>query len=136
MIKIKPTLIGGIPNRLSETNKNTIIYVDQYGINLDHYNHNSYDLEVYWQIEGRGVIKRRENNMTFNNQPDHYSEIWATEEITLPASWVVFDITTLMQYVANETMTIDGFFINYTNPNITTGVYFYTKELLGSLNVL
>lgn len=65
MIKIKPTLIGGIPNKLSETHKNTIVYVDQYGIDLDNYNHNSYDLKVYWQIEGRGVIQRKESNISF-----------------------------------------------------------------------
>ena len=56
MNNIKPTLIGGIPNNLSETNKNIIVYVDQYGANLDYFNHNQYDLKVYWQIEGRGVL--------------------------------------------------------------------------------
>lgn len=65
MEKIKPTLIGGIDNRLSETNKNIIVYVDQYGINLDNYNHNGYDYKIYWQIEGQGVIRRRENNISF-----------------------------------------------------------------------
>ena len=75
MIKIKPTLIGGIPNRLSETNKNTIIYVDQYGINLDHYNHNSYDLKVYWQIEGRGVIKRKQTNISFPIAHKNYFDL-------------------------------------------------------------
>jgi hypothetical protein len=56
MDKIKPKLIGEIPNNLSETNKNIIVYVDQYGANLDYFNHNQYDLKVYWQIEGRGVL--------------------------------------------------------------------------------
>jgi hypothetical protein len=32
MNNIKPTLIGGIPNNLSETNKNIIVYVDQFGM--------------------------------------------------------------------------------------------------------
>ena len=58
-------MVGGIPNNLSETNKNIIVYVDQYGINLNTYNHNSFDLKVYWQIEGRGVIQRRESNISF-----------------------------------------------------------------------
>ena len=56
MDKIKPKLIGKIPNNLSESNKNIIVYVDQYGVNLDYFNHNQYDLKVYWQIEGRGVL--------------------------------------------------------------------------------
>ena len=65
MNNIKPTLIGGIPNNLSETNKNIIVYVDQFGINLNNYNHNGYDYKIYWQIEGNGVIGQRENNISF-----------------------------------------------------------------------
>jgi hypothetical protein len=65
MNKIKPTLIGGIPNKLSDFEKKVIMYVDQYGINLNHYNHNDYDYKIYWQIEGQGVIRRRENNISF-----------------------------------------------------------------------
>ena len=65
MDKIKPKLIGEIPNNLSETNKNIIVYVDQYGVNLDYFNHNQYDLKVYWQIEGRGVIQRKDANISF-----------------------------------------------------------------------
>jgi hypothetical protein len=65
MNKIIPTLIGGIDNRLSETTKNVIVYVDQYGINLNNYKHNEYDYKIYWQIEGNGVIRRRENNISF-----------------------------------------------------------------------
>jgi len=65
MNNIKPTLIGGIPNNLSETSKNIIVYVDQYGVDLNHYNHDNYDLKVYWQIEGRGVIQRKETNISF-----------------------------------------------------------------------
>jgi len=34
MNKIKPTLIGGIPNKLSDFEKKVIMYVDQYGNKL------------------------------------------------------------------------------------------------------
>ena len=65
LINIKPTLIGGIPNKLSDFGKKVIVYVDQYGINLNDYNHDNYDLKIYWQIEGQGVIERRETNISF-----------------------------------------------------------------------
>lgn len=64
MTAIKPTVIG-IQNNLSETNKKIIVYKDQYNINLDHYNHNDYDLKIYWQIEGRGVIEKKSTNISF-----------------------------------------------------------------------
>jgi hypothetical protein len=62
---IKPKLIGGIPNKLSSLDKNVIIYVDQYDINLNNYNHNDYDYKIYWQIEGQGVINGIGNNISF-----------------------------------------------------------------------
>jgi hypothetical protein len=62
---IKPTLIGDIPNKLSFFEKKIIVYVDKYGIELNQYNHNRYDLKIYWQIEGRGVIQSRETNISF-----------------------------------------------------------------------
>jgi len=61
---IKPTVIG-IQNNLSETNKKIIVYKDQYNINLKDYNHDDYDLKIYWQIEGRGVIQKKETNISF-----------------------------------------------------------------------
>jgi hypothetical protein len=61
---IKPTVIG-IQNNLSETNKKIIVYKDQYNINLKDYNHDDYDLKIYWQIEGLGVIQKKENNISF-----------------------------------------------------------------------
>lgn len=61
----KPTLIGGIPNNLSEIEKRVIVYVDQYGINLSDYDHETYDYKIYWQIEGRGVIRKKENNISY-----------------------------------------------------------------------
>jgi len=62
---IKPKLIGGIPNKLASLDKNVIIYVDQYDINLNNYNHNDYDYKIYWQIEGQGVINGIGNNISF-----------------------------------------------------------------------
>jgi hypothetical protein len=62
---IKPKLIGDIPNKLSSLDKNVIIYVDQYGINLNNYNHIDYDYKIYWQIEGQGVINGIGNNISF-----------------------------------------------------------------------
>ena len=53
MIKIKPTLIG-FQNNLSKTNKKIIVYKDQYNIDLKNYNHDYYDLKIYWQIEVEG----------------------------------------------------------------------------------
>lgn len=62
---IKPTLIGDVPNNLGEVEKNVIVYVDQYGVNLNNYGHNNYDYKIYWQIEGQGVLNGSDNNISF-----------------------------------------------------------------------
>ena len=61
---IKPTVIG-IQNNLSETNKKIIVYKDQYNVDLNHHNHDDYDLKIYWQIEGRGIIQKKGTNISF-----------------------------------------------------------------------
>jgi hypothetical protein len=61
---IKPTVIG-ITNNLSETNKKIIVYKDQYNINLKDYNHDDYDLKIYWQIEGKGIVRKKQTNISF-----------------------------------------------------------------------
>jgi hypothetical protein len=60
---IKPTLIGGIPNNLSNLEKKVIVYVDICNNDFNQYNHNDYDYKIYWQIEGKGVIG--DNNISF-----------------------------------------------------------------------
>lgn len=62
---IKPKLIGDIPNKLGDVNKQVIVYVDKFGINLENYDHYSYEYKIYWQIESRGVLQGNENNITF-----------------------------------------------------------------------
>ena len=61
---IKPTVIG-IQNNLSETNKKIIVYKDQYNIDLKNYNHDDYDLKIYWQIEGKGIVRKKQTNISF-----------------------------------------------------------------------
>ena len=79
-MKQKPTLIGEIGNDLSEFDKKIIVYVDRYGINLRNYDHNSYDLKVYWQIESKGVIQRNENNISFPiTHKDQFNLILASD---------------------------------------------------------
>lgn len=84
MSKIKPTLIGGVPNNLEEIDKKVIVYVDQYGINLTDYNHTDYDYKIYWQIESNGVIMRKENNISFPIQnKDKFDLILASDPLIL-----------------------------------------------------
>ena len=79
-MKQKPTLIGGIGNNFSEFDKKIIVYVDECGINLKNYDHNSYDLKVYWQIEGKGVIQRNEDNISFPiTHKDQFNLILASD---------------------------------------------------------
>jgi hypothetical protein len=61
----KPVLIGNIGNELSNTNKKIVIYKDQYNINLNDYNHDEYDLKIYWQVESKGVIQKKQTNISF-----------------------------------------------------------------------
>ena len=74
MIKIKPTLIG-FQNNLSKTNKNIIVYKDQYNIDLKNYNHDDYDLKIYWQIEGRGMVRKKQTNISFPIAHKNYFDL-------------------------------------------------------------
>lgn len=84
MDNIKPKLIGGIPNNLSETSKKVIVYVDQYNIDLDTYDHNSYDFKVYWQIECSGIVRKKHNNISFaSTRKDEFDLILASNPLIL-----------------------------------------------------